>query len=172
MAHHKDSICCVVQRMWSAIRSMRGRISAMSATPPCVSIAGVSSRSGKTCPWRWRTTTCGGYVTDLITRYQVRWIEMAAVLPYWTSMIVYCVEGDRGDMGEILWTWHSLNWKISRATAGRVLGRESLLLSARVGHSQSFNAKQRQSSASNPTAPEPCGMDFLERASIHRNTTL
>ena len=48
-----------------------------------------------------------GYVTDLITRYQVRWIEMAAVLPYWTCMIVYCVEAYRGDMGEILWTWNS-----------------------------------------------------------------
>ena len=30
-----------------------------------------------------------GYVADLVTKYQVRWIEMAAVLPYWTCMIVY-----------------------------------------------------------------------------------
>ena len=44
-----------------------------------------------------------GYVTDLITRYQVRWIEMAAVLPLWTCMIVYYVEGDKGNlMNEVM----------------------------------------------------------------------
>ena len=39
-----------------------------------------------------------GYVTSLIARYKVRWIEMAAILPCWTSMIVYYVEGDYGHL--------------------------------------------------------------------------
>ena len=44
-----------------------------------------------------------GYIASIIMRYQVRWIEMAAVLPYWTCMIVYYVEGDRGHlMNEVL----------------------------------------------------------------------
>ena len=44
-----------------------------------------------------------GYISSIITQYQVRWIEMAAVLPYWTCMIVYYVEGDRGHlMNEVL----------------------------------------------------------------------
>ena len=44
-----------------------------------------------------------GYICSIIVQYQVRWIEMAAVLPYWTCMIVYYVEGDRGHlMNEIL----------------------------------------------------------------------
>ena len=44
-----------------------------------------------------------GYIADLVTKYQVRWIEMAAVLPYWTCMIVYYVEADRGHlMTEVL----------------------------------------------------------------------
>ena len=39
-----------------------------------------------------------GYVAALIKRYKVRWIEMVAVLPYWTCMIVYYVEGDYGHL--------------------------------------------------------------------------
>ena len=39
-----------------------------------------------------------GFSTDLIVRYRVRWIEMAAVLPMWTHMIVYYVEGHEGHM--------------------------------------------------------------------------
>ena len=42
-----------------------------------------------------------GYSTSLVVKHKVRWIEMAAALPYWTSMIVYYVEGDYGHlMGE------------------------------------------------------------------------
>ena len=37
-----------------------------------------------------------GYTSHIITKYKVRWIEMAAILPYWTSMICYYVEGDFG----------------------------------------------------------------------------
>ena len=37
-----------------------------------------------------------GYTSDIIARYKVRWIEMAAVLPMWTTMIVYYVEGHQG----------------------------------------------------------------------------
>ena len=29
-----------------------------------------------------------GFSTDLIAKYRVRWIEMAAVLPMWTNMNV------------------------------------------------------------------------------------
>ena len=44
-----------------------------------------------------------GYISPIITQYQVRWIEMAAVLQYWTCMIVYYVEGDQGHlMNEVL----------------------------------------------------------------------
>ena len=42
-----------------------------------------------------------GYTTDVISKYQVRWIETAIVSPCWTTMLVYYVEGDRGHlMGE------------------------------------------------------------------------
>ena len=37
-----------------------------------------------------------GYTTELLTQHKVRWIEMAAVLPMWTHMIVYYVEGNAG----------------------------------------------------------------------------
>ena len=43
---------------------------------------------GHDCYW--------GYTTDLIVRFKVRWIEIAAVLPMWTHMIVYYVEGHEG----------------------------------------------------------------------------
>ena len=37
-----------------------------------------------------------GFTTVLLARYKVRWIEMAAILPCWTNMIVYYVEEDYG----------------------------------------------------------------------------
>ena len=40
----------------------------------------------------------GGYTTDIIVRYKVRWIEIASVLPMWTHMLVYYVEGHEGHM--------------------------------------------------------------------------
>ena len=44
-----------------------------------------------------------GDISSFIVQYQVRWIEMAGVLPYWTCMIVYYVEADRGHlMNEVL----------------------------------------------------------------------
>ena len=39
-----------------------------------------------------------GCSTGIITRHKVRWIEMAAVLPYWTCVMVYYVEGDYGHL--------------------------------------------------------------------------
>jgi hypothetical protein len=39
-----------------------------------------------------------GYTTSVIVKYKVRWIEVAAVLPIWTSMIMYYVEGDYGHL--------------------------------------------------------------------------
>ena len=42
-----------------------------------------------------------GYVNRVVVDEQVRWIEMAVVLPFWNNMVVYYVEGDRGHlMGE------------------------------------------------------------------------
>ena len=38
------------------------------------------------------------YTTDILTKYKVRWIEMAIVSPCWTSMLVYYVEEDRGHL--------------------------------------------------------------------------
>ena len=37
-----------------------------------------------------------GFATFVIARYKVRWIELAAILPVWTHMAVYYVEGDYG----------------------------------------------------------------------------
>ena len=37
-----------------------------------------------------------GYATYVIAKYKVRWIELAAVLPVWTHMVVYYIEGDYG----------------------------------------------------------------------------
>ena len=37
-----------------------------------------------------------GYATNFITKYKVRWIEAAAVLPCWTSMIIYYGVADWG----------------------------------------------------------------------------
>ena len=47
-----------------------------------------------------------GYTSDIIAKYKVRWIEMAAVLPMWTSMIVYYVEGHEG---------HTMHEEVGRA---------------------------------------------------------
>ena len=49
-----------------------------------------------------------GFTTELIYKYQVRWIEMAAIMPLWTHMIVYYVEGNEGHVmneitGELQW---------------------------------------------------------------------
>ena len=59
--------------------------------------------SGKDVPMALTNDNMGGYVADIVTKYEVRWIEMAAVLPYWTCMIVYYVEADKGHlMTEVL----------------------------------------------------------------------
>ena len=39
-----------------------------------------------------------GYTTEVISMYQVRWLEAAIVSPCWTSMVVYYVEGDKGHL--------------------------------------------------------------------------
>ena len=39
-----------------------------------------------------------GYTTDIISKYQVRWLEAAIVSPCWTSMMVFYVEGDGGHL--------------------------------------------------------------------------
>ena len=39
-----------------------------------------------------------GYVTDVIYKYKVRWIEAAAACPVFTALITYYVEGDRGHL--------------------------------------------------------------------------
>ena len=39
-----------------------------------------------------------GYVTDILYKYRVRWIEAAAACPIFTALICYYVEGDRGHL--------------------------------------------------------------------------
>ena len=39
-----------------------------------------------------------GYTTSLLNTLNVRWIEAAIVNPYWTTMLVYYIEGDRGHL--------------------------------------------------------------------------
>ena len=39
-----------------------------------------------------------GYTSELIYRYQVRWIEAAIVSPCWTTMLVFYAEGDFGHL--------------------------------------------------------------------------
>ena len=59
--------------------------------------------SKKDVPMALSNDNMWGYIADIVTKYQVRWIEMAAVLPYWTCMIVYYVESDKGHlMTEVL----------------------------------------------------------------------
>lgn len=39
-----------------------------------------------------------GYSTNLLVEHRVRWIDMAAVMPMWTHMLAYYVEGHQGHM--------------------------------------------------------------------------
>jgi hypothetical protein len=39
-----------------------------------------------------------GYVTDILYRHKVRWLEMAIVAPVWTSMMIFYVEGNGGHL--------------------------------------------------------------------------
>ena len=39
-----------------------------------------------------------GYTTSLLTTLDVRWIEAAIVNSYWTTMLIYYIEGDRGHL--------------------------------------------------------------------------
>ena len=39
-----------------------------------------------------------GYVHQVIVEWRVRWIEMAVVLPFWTTLVAYYLEGDRGHL--------------------------------------------------------------------------
>ena len=39
-----------------------------------------------------------GFVSDVIARLQVRWIEAAAIMPCWTNIVVFYVEGSRGHL--------------------------------------------------------------------------
>ena len=55
-------------------------------------------RTGRDVPMALANDNMWGYISPLIVEYEVRWIEIAAVLPYWTCMIVYYVEGDRGHL--------------------------------------------------------------------------
>ena len=39
-----------------------------------------------------------GYVTEIVSKYKVRWIEAAAACPVFTALITYYLEGDRGHL--------------------------------------------------------------------------
>ena len=95
--------CYVVQKIFVAEGSTARKRYAVTAMFQCAVLVTLYSASSATCPWLWPTTTCGGYISAAIIRYKVRWIEMAAVLPYWTCMLVYYVEADKGHlMNEVL----------------------------------------------------------------------
>ena len=38
------------------------------------------------------------YTTNILSTLNVRWIEAAIVNPYWTKMLIYYIEGDRGHL--------------------------------------------------------------------------
>ena len=46
-----------------------------------------------------------GYTTEILYKYEVRWVEAAIVMPCWTTIIVYYVEGDRGQFGAMGAVW-------------------------------------------------------------------
>ena len=70
--------------------------------PICAECAMVMQRrSGNQCvPMGLCNDNMWGYASSLITKWKVRWIEAAAVLPCWTSMVVYYVEEDWGHLME------------------------------------------------------------------------
>ena len=55
-------------------------------------------RKQRNVPMALANDNMWGYISSAIIRYKVRWIEMAAVLPYWTCMLVYYVEADKGQL--------------------------------------------------------------------------
>ena len=61
-------------------------------------VNGITNHSDPRIPMALGQNAFFGYTTELLTRFRVRWIEMAAVLPMWTHMIAYYVEGHEGHM--------------------------------------------------------------------------
>ena len=84
-AHGSDEICgqCEIPLCRHCIESMKG--------VPCV------------MPMVLCNDNLWGYTTDIISKYQVCWLEAAIVSPTWTSMMMFFVEGDGGHLfGEVL----------------------------------------------------------------------
>ncbi len=58
-------------------------------------------KNGFTIPMGLANDNVYGYASPVIEKYKPRWIEMAAASPYWTTLVMYYVDGDRGHvMGE------------------------------------------------------------------------
>ena len=93
-------LCCPEDaRRGSRCRHSDVQLCAECSIPLC-------QRCEEACVSRWRgappMVLCNdnfwGYTTDILYRYQVRWIEAAIVNPIWTTMLVYYVEGDYGHL--------------------------------------------------------------------------
>ena len=88
-------LCCPEDVEPCGAKHPQGRICANCRIPVCSDCERLL-RQARGIPMALGNDNMWGYVTSLIARYKVRWIEMAAVIPCWTSMIVYYVEGDHG----------------------------------------------------------------------------
>ena len=97
-------ICCPEDVECAAKKHAPGEICKRCRVPVCESCA-PRIWKGQGIPMALANDNLWGYAPALIAKYKVRWIEMAAVLPCWTSMIVYYIEGDHG---------HLMNEKIAR----------------------------------------------------------
>ena len=59
---------------------------------------GLQPKTAHAIPMALGNDNFWGYTSDIIAKYQVRWIEAAIVSPCWTAMLVYYVEGDWGHL--------------------------------------------------------------------------
>ena len=99
-------LCCPEDEEESAANRTDGVLSGDARIPICTEcieqfpLDGKHRRGVPSIPMALGHDNYWGFSTDLIVRYRVRWIEMAAILPMWTHMIVYYVEGHEGHMSE------------------------------------------------------------------------
>ncbi len=64
----------------------------------CLTISNVTEEAKVGIPEALANDNFWGYVTSLLYKYRVRWIEAAAACPVFTALITYYVEGDRGHL--------------------------------------------------------------------------
>ena len=89
----KELICCPEDIERCNGTHLGHEICGKCKVPLCLSCL-IPLSSGHEIPMALSNDNMWGYATGLIVKHKVRWIEMAAILPYWTCMMVYYVEGD------------------------------------------------------------------------------